>query len=269
MKTIKKYLKKLINENDRIELTGMPIFIEGKTDVLLSSIFVMQRISENHDNKDDINPVNSNASENASIDDVSPKAIHERKNKILKRFDKILEENPYHKFVILGKPGSGKSTLLKHIMLEHAKSFQNYLSNPREKKHLLFPILVEVHKFENALSAKKKEGETNYNILKYLHESISSCYKLELPGNFFEKFLNTGEALLLFDGLDEIANENQRDEIQRMIHSFVKRYNDQNTVIITSRIVGYNQRYFSTPEYCHFHIADFNDDEIHRFIQKW
>jgi predicted NACHT family NTPase len=63
--------------------------------------------------------------------------------------------------VVLGKPGSGKSTLLKYLMLE---AVRRQLENHRLGEEALFPILVEIRKFEHALS---RTTEADYNIRDY------------------------------------------------------------------------------------------------------
>jgi predicted NACHT family NTPase len=95
-------------------------------------------------------------------------------------------------------------------MLEAA---QKQLENHRAKEELLFPILVEIRKFEIALI---KTYQTDYNILDYLYDSMRKTYNIALPGGFFEKYLDSGRALLLFDGLDEVAAEARRAEVRQM-----------------------------------------------------
>ncbi|MCX6582713.1 MAG: NACHT domain-containing protein [Candidatus Aminicenantes bacterium] len=165
--------------------------------------------------------------------------------------------------MVLGKPGSGKSTLLKFLVLEAVRL---HLENHRASDSLLFPILGEIRKFENALS---KTNRTDYNILDFLYDSMRTYYNLDLPEGFFEKYLVSGRALLLFDGLDEVAAESRRAEIRQMIASFVSGYSVGNTVIVTSRIAGYSRAQFSTTDYRHFTLEDFDDDEINAFIKNW
>lgn len=120
------------------------------------------------------------------------------------KFDTVYETGGDRRFVVLGKPGSGKSTLLKYLMLEEARV---HLEHHRESGGRLFPILVEIRKFEYALSHVAKP---DYNILDYLYDSMRRDYNLTLPEGFFERYLESGRALLLFDGLDEVAAEGRR-----------------------------------------------------------
>ena len=94
-------------------------------------------------------------------------------------------------------------------------------------------------------------------------------YDLTLPAGFFEKYLDSGRALLMFDGLDEVAEEARRAGVQQMIATFVAAHNPKNTIMVTSRIAGYSRARFSTTDYRHFTLEDFNDEEIDTFIRKW
>ncbi|MCP4158224.1 MAG: hypothetical protein GY757_61560 [bacterium] len=111
--------------------------------------------------------------------------------------------------------------------------------------------------------------EYDFNILDYLYGSMRKDYHLSLPDGFFETYLNKGKALLMFDGLDEVAAEARRAEVRKMISTFTGGYNKGNQVIVTSRIAGYSRARFSTSDYCHYTLEDFDDDEMESFIKKW
>jgi predicted NACHT family NTPase len=114
-----------------------------------------------------------------------------------------------------------------------------------------------------------KSNQPGYNILEYLYDSMSRDYNITLPPGFFEKHLESGRALVMFDGLDEVVSQARRTEIRQMIGTFITGYNHRNTVIITSRIGSYNWAQFSTIEYRHFILEDFNEDESEVFIRRW
>ncbi|MGE5343213.1 MAG: NACHT domain-containing protein [Candidatus Omnitrophota bacterium] len=261
-----KYLNQLIKHHNRLLFAGIPDLKE-KRDIELPSIFVMPRVRESVPVED----YRELLREKQGDDEFTGEELQLRKMMRIKKeeekepakFDKILEESANPRFVVLGKPGSGKSTLLKYLLLEKAHS---HLENHRDADNFLFPILVEIRKFENALA---KTNEPNYNILDFLYDSMRANYNLTLPDGFFEKYLDSGRALILFDGLDEVAAESRRIDIQQRIAAFAAGYPIGNIVIITSRIAGYNRAHFSTTDYRHFALEDFNDEEIDMFIHHW
>jgi hypothetical protein len=81
--------------------------------------------------------------------------------------------------------------------------------------------------------------------------------------------LERGEALLLVDGLDEIADPRARagfaeqlTRIQRALH--------QAPVVVTSRIVGYREMgYRIRAGFEHLTVADLSKDDKDRFAERW
>ncbi|NIM15132.1 MAG: NACHT domain-containing protein [Candidatus Aminicenantes bacterium] len=262
------YLRQLITHNQHLQFTGIPDPKEKK-DIALPSVFVMQRVKESVPVSDYERMMRERAEiadKDFSGDEIQLRQMmagqkEEKKEPV--KFDKVFAEGENRRFVVLGKPGSGKSTLLKYLMLRSALKI---LDNPRASHQLLFPILVEIRKFENSLS---KTNKTDYNLLHYLYDSMSRYYNVTLPPGFFEEYLDNGRALLMFDGLDEVAAEARRAEVRQMISTFVTSRSKENTVIVTSRIAGYSRAQFSTTDYRHFTLEDFNEDEVEKFIHKW
>jgi hypothetical protein len=262
-----KYLHQLSRHNNRLQFTGIPDPKEKK-DIELPEVFVMQRARESVPGEDYQQLLREHEGDKAFSDEevhlrrIMP--VHREETRPAMKFNRVLEESDNRRFVVLGKPGSGKSSLLKFLMLTAA---QKHLDFHRDSRELLFPIFVEIRKLEHALAGST---EPDYNILEFLYDSMSREYGLRLPGGgFFESYLDKGKALLLFDGLDEVAAESRRAEIRRMISAFITSRHPGNTVIVTSRIAGYSRARFSTTDYHHFTLEDFNQEEIEAFIHRW
>ncbi len=267
-----KYLKQLSHHNSKLQFEGIPD-LKDKKEITLLGVFVMQRVRESVEVKDYKMLMKEREESQHEYDredftgeEIQIKNLLASKKETEKepeKFDKVFIESDNRHFVILGKPGSGKSTLLKFLLLDSAR---NHLENHRLSDEFLFPILVEIRKLENAFS---KTTQSDYNILDFLYDSMRSQYNLTLPKNFFEQYLENGRALIMFDGLDEVAAESRRVEIKKIISTFVTGYNHKNTVIISSRISGYSRAQFSTTDYRHFTLEDFNEEEMEKFIEKW
>jgi len=75
------------------------------------------------------------------------------------------------------------------------------------------------------------------------------------------------QAIVMFDGLDEVVKPRQRVEVARRIEDFVARH-PGNRFLVTSRIAGYN---LAAPSmgFDHYTIAPFEEEEIRKFLRNW
>lgn len=80
--------------------------------------------------------------------------------------------------------------------------------------------------------------------------------------------LKAGQAIALFDGIDEVFDPALRDEVATDIHRFTNDY-PQVRVIATSRWLGYKVRRLRDAGFQHFMLQDLEDNQIEDFIQRW
>ena len=225
-----------------------------------------------------INPDESNSQWILSLKDipswsvfVMPKVIgieedsKEEKTEPIK-FEELFEKSENRRFVLLGRPGAGKSTLLKYLKNSNEKKMMENLQGIKESHGFLFPILVEIRNFDYELS---KNIRPDYNLLNYLYELMTHQFPPTQTWESFKTYLDSGKVLLMFDGLDEVVDEERRPEILQMITTFVNNHNSGNAVIVTSRNTGYSRVNLSTTNYQHFELEGFNEKEIEEFIEKW
>ena len=172
--------------------------------------------------------------------------------------NKLLTETRSKKAVILGAPGSGKSTLVSYFAVMLAQGNTKDLGLDSNIDWL--PIVIEIRDFERNL---------HLNFLEYLHQfAESNLTTNKLPEDFFKHWLERGNALILLDGIDEVASNRQRYRVVERIKSFLNQYN-RNIAIITSRPSGYKRDFFSTTEFPHYQLQPFDDEKIEQFINHW
>lgn len=80
--------------------------------------------------------------------------------------------------------------------------------------------------------------------------------------------LRHGRALVIFDGLDELLDTNYRQEIRSDIETFYNLYPTV-PILVTSRVIGYEQSPLDKDNFEIFHLAQFDKDQIKEYVDKW
>ncbi len=163
-----------------------------------------------------------------------------------------------HRAVLLGAPGSGKTTLMSYWAVTTCTT-EDGVINPDLPDDCL-PILIRIRDL-----AKHPEMGVLEFAIDFAQRELSAK---ELPKGFFEYWLDNGQALILLDGLDEVADEAQRRKTVERISNFLGQYKE-NPAIITSRPSGYKRDFFRTDEYPHYELQPFDDSKIDEFIDHW
>ncbi|MBN3908812.1 MAG: NACHT domain-containing protein [Nostoc sp. NMS1] len=150
----------------------------------------------------------------------------------------------YKKLMILGKPGAGKTTFLKYLALHFS------LEESLEK---VVPVFIRFRDISENQSNKSLTETVIYEFTKYIPDSEKKVRNL----------LETGRALILLDGLDEVKVEN--NNIYRQIDDFTNSFPD-NRFIITCRNAACD---YVFDDFTEVEIADFEKEEIKMFVHQW
>ncbi|MBN1875913.1 MAG: NACHT domain-containing protein [Anaerolineae bacterium] len=143
--------------------------------------------------------------------------------------------------VILGKPGAGKTTFLKYVAVQAATG----------KLGDYVPIFIYLREWD---------GEKLLDILAEEFEG----YDLTDTRAYVEHLLQSGEALVLLDGLDEMSTEDQRQLI-KALERFSRRYLDCR-ILITCRVAATSYQ-FERAKYVE--VSDFTDEQMQAFATNW
>jgi hypothetical protein len=151
---------------------------------------------------------------------------------------------------ILGKPGAGKTTFLKYIALQAAR------------KHLpLIPIFVSLNEWADSPWGR---GESA-SLLPFIIEQFAICGFPDAT-LFIDFLLTTGRALLLFDGLDEVKQEQaQRRRLTHLLQDFARKY-DRCQHLITCRIAASD---YSFAGFADVEVADFTPTQVEEYARHW
>lgn len=170
------------------------------------------------------------------------------------------KELTFRQMLIQAQGGFGKTTLLRHVSLIYGQGkYRNY------KAPKLIPFLLRLRDFRSQLTQE---------VLPTLPELINQHYLPSLlkqtnlvpPPKWIEQLLRNGEALVMLDGFDELA-EDQRKRSSYWISQQMQAY-DRTTFILTSRPAGYRDYEAKRPSLPIF-VQKFNEDQQERFIRRW
>ena len=197
--------------------------------------------------------------------------------------------NKQSRLVLTGAPGSGKSAFVNYLAVclagealgDSSRNLQALTEplpddegapdkEPQAWDHRsLVPVRIILRDFATSKSfpSSDEEGDTAF-LLNFIKTD------LELKGcteyyPILEARLRSGEALVLFDGLDEVADAGQqRERLIQCISAFGGSFG-KSRLLVTCRPYAYDQAQWHIQGFQHAALADFGPGQICRFIDRW
>ncbi|MFN8444387.1 MAG: NACHT domain-containing protein [Caldilineaceae bacterium] len=173
---------------------------------------------------------------------------------------------------MLGDPGSGKTTLLRYLALLYARDLAESSTLVQSKllsdEPARLPILLPLRQVGTYLQPNAEVSiEGHAQLLNFLLRSLKE-ERITLPEDFFDEWLTSGKAVILLDGLDEVADPELRRRVARLVERFTQAYADCRFVV-TSRIVGYSGSARLGEEYVTTTVRDFTLADVAQFLGNW
>ena len=166
----------------------------------------------------------------------------------------------FRRLAVIGPPGSGKTTLLKHLTLIYAKKHNKIYKAPK-----LIPVLLYLRDIRHLIVAEPLPNLPQ--LIRQHIQNLPAQPPLNPPANWIEDQLKIGKCLVMLDGLDEVADSNERTEVSKWVNRQMATYR-KTVFILTSRPHGYR----STPVEqvgTVLEVLPFNFQQVKQFIQSW
>ncbi|MDJ0773470.1 MAG: GUN4 domain-containing protein [Mastigocoleus sp. MO_167.B18] len=169
----------------------------------------------------------------------------------------------YKRLVILGRPGSGKTTLLRHLTLVYATEPQQIIKRKAPK---LIPVLFYLREIRDEII--NNQNQPLETLIQQQIEKLKINGQNLIPtSNWVKNQLQQNKFIIMLDGLDEVADKDQRQQVRDWVDSQMQSY--QETVfILTSRPNGYKEVESHTTA-DELEVQPFNREQITNFLQRW
>lgn len=157
--------------------------------------------------------------------------------------------------VLLGNPGGGKSTSSLKLVYDVATGKADRIS-------ATVPFLVSLKSYAELYANER------LSIVEFLHSLCETPYSVSPPPYGVDYLLLNGRGLVIFDGLDELLDTSLRREVVSAVEGFAHRY-PLTPILVTSRLVGYEEAPLASDLFTAIRLEDFNDDQVEAYARKW
>ena len=167
----------------------------------------------------------------------------------------LVDQDRVGGLVVLGGPGTGKTTVLKYLALTFAQGLQDKRLDQNQPR---LPIFVSLR-----MVAAQNEEQALADLLAAQCQA-AGC---RVDASFFDQRLRRGACIVLLDGLDEVADQDQR----RRVAAWISRQHDacaNNPFVVTCRVAGFKEEYLP-PRFLRLDIEDFNEEDVAHFAHNW
>ena len=153
---------------------------------------------------------------------------------------------------VAGPPGSGKSTLLAHAARRSARA--------RHRNRRRVPVLLALREHAGTIAADSKKSLPDV-----LRPAVSGVPGNE-PDGWWERQLRRGRCMILLDGLNEVAREEDRRAVATWVEQQISSY-PGNHFVVTSRPHGFPGPVIAQADV--LAVRPFTSEQVQLFLNRW
>ena len=143
------------------------------------------------------------------------------------------ESKEFRRIAVLAQGGFGKTTLLKHVAYTLGRNEQSSDVNAR------VPILLLLREYKKQFAQDAILSLPD--LIQTVHlPSLGRAAELDLPKNWAKDLLESGRAIVMLDGFDEL-NLEDRSKAAKWLNQQMKRYS-KCVFVVTSRLKAFNNQ---------------------------
>ncbi|MEX1367196.1 MAG: NACHT domain-containing protein, partial [Nannocystaceae bacterium] len=155
--------------------------------------------------------------------------------------------------VLLGDPGSGKTTHLQQVLLKVVREGAESIGLPAGT----VPVFLPLRKLRDL-----EAGLPDF-IQQELHDPL-----LQTAADFGKRLCGRRRLLFLFDGLDEVANAEDRRRVAKWIED-ARRADPTNYYLVSCRFSGYTLDAQLDEGFLELQLRPLSPEQVETFVRNW
>jgi NACHT N-terminal Helical domain 1/NACHT domain len=159
------------------------------------------------------------------------------------------------RMLVIGEAGSGKTTLLRWIAV---KACRSDFTGPLNGWNDCTPFFLQLRTF----------ADGNFPPPERFLNHIAPVVASEMPVNWVHEKLRSGRALVLVDGLDEVAPGEPRDAARTWLEELIAAFPSAH-YIVTSRPAAASEQWTQLSEFSVAAVQPMDVADVRRFVKKW